>query len=81
MPYQNIDVSSPPPMRRPSDAALEKLPFPVDLMPQERKNTLQGPIEKTRTDSVSFARNARRLYLAKLPGYYSLRPRRMVKNS
>nr|VFK46751.1 MAG: hypothetical protein BECKTC1821D_GA0114238_103520 [Candidatus Kentron sp. TC] len=56
MPYQNIDASPPADVKAVKDAfdaVLKKLPFLVNLTPQERKNTFKaGP------DSVSFVQNA-----------------------
>nr|VFJ60637.1 MAG: hypothetical protein BECKFM1743C_GA0114222_102778 [Candidatus Kentron sp. FM]VFJ60879.1 MAG: hypothetical protein BECKFM1743A_GA0114220_102738 [Candidatus Kentron sp. FM]VFK13132.1 MAG: hypothetical protein BECKFM1743B_GA0114221_102677 [Candidatus Kentron sp. FM] len=57
MPYQNIDASlSPADVKAVKDAfdtVLKKLPFLVNLTPQERRATFKaGP------DSVSFVQNA-----------------------
>nr|VFJ45994.1 MAG: hypothetical protein BECKFM1743A_GA0114220_100313 [Candidatus Kentron sp. FM]VFJ52206.1 MAG: hypothetical protein BECKFM1743C_GA0114222_1010615 [Candidatus Kentron sp. FM]VFK09143.1 MAG: hypothetical protein BECKFM1743B_GA0114221_1009615 [Candidatus Kentron sp. FM] len=57
MPYQNIDASLSPAdakaVKDAFDTVLKKLPFLVNLTPQERKSTFKaGP------DSVSFVQNA-----------------------
>nr|VFK21372.1 MAG: hypothetical protein BECKLPF1236B_GA0070989_12522 [Candidatus Kentron sp. LPFa] len=81
MPYQNIDVSLSPADAKAVRYRARETPLSGRPDAPGAEEHLQGPMEKTRTDSVSFIQNARRLYLAKLPGYYSLRLRRMVKNS
>nr|VFJ67450.1 MAG: hypothetical protein BECKDK2373C_GA0170839_116510 [Candidatus Kentron sp. DK] len=57
MPYQNIDVALSPAdakaVKDAFDTVLKKLPFLINLTPQERKNTFKaGP------DSLSFVQNA-----------------------
>ncbi|NNJ85230.1 MAG: hypothetical protein HKP13_09900, partial [Gammaproteobacteria bacterium] len=57
MHYRNIDVSPSPAdtkaVKDAFDTVLKKLPFLVNLTPQERKN-----IFKAGADSVSFVQNA-----------------------